>query len=371
MRNHVMATLYLVPCGLLAACSVSYVSPPPDEYVAPSTVIVQAPPDLPVYDQPPCPADGYIWTPGYWAWANGDYYWIPGTWVQPPQSGYLWTPGYWVSSGTVFVFHEGYWGERVGFYGGVPYGYGYTGRGYEGGRWDRGHFAYNQSVNNVNVTVVHNVYNTTVINNTTIVNNVTRVSYNGGNGGIAARPTQEEEQAGQMRHVGLVPGQTEQVRVARANPQLRVSANQGRPPIAATPRAGVFSDRDVVAAREGGQVHAPLATAVPHPNPVVHPTDLPTMQHESPNTGDPRLDHRYQDQRDKLAAQQNRERLDLQQRQDKDHQQLQRNGDAAKMQMLEQRHQQQTQTLAAKHNQQVQDLRTRQQPPRDNPHNRR
>jgi len=27
-----------------------------------------APPELPVYEQPPCPGDDYIWTPGYWAW---------------------------------------------------------------------------------------------------------------------------------------------------------------------------------------------------------------------------------------------------------------------------------------------------------------
>ena len=25
-----------------------------------------APPELPVYEQPVCPGDGYIWTPGYW-----------------------------------------------------------------------------------------------------------------------------------------------------------------------------------------------------------------------------------------------------------------------------------------------------------------
>jgi hypothetical protein len=27
-----------------------------------------APPALPVYTQPACPGDGYIWTPGYWAY---------------------------------------------------------------------------------------------------------------------------------------------------------------------------------------------------------------------------------------------------------------------------------------------------------------
>ena len=35
-----------------------------------------APPDLPVYDQPICPGEGYIWTPGYWSWddEDGDYF---------------------------------------------------------------------------------------------------------------------------------------------------------------------------------------------------------------------------------------------------------------------------------------------------------
>jgi len=29
--------------------------------------IMIAPPPLPVYEQPFCPEDGYMWTPGYWA----------------------------------------------------------------------------------------------------------------------------------------------------------------------------------------------------------------------------------------------------------------------------------------------------------------
>src|SRR5258708_1805175 len=153
-----------------------------------------APPELPVYEQPLCPGDGYIWTPGYWAYDQDedDYYWVPGTWVLAPEPGLLWTPAYWGWGGSAFVFYEGYWGPHVGFYGGISYGYGYFGEGYEGGRWQGRQFYYNRTVNNVNVANIHNVYNTTVINNTTVVN---RVSYNGGNGGINARPRPEEEAA--------------------------------------------------------------------------------------------------------------------------------------------------------------------------------
>ena len=44
------------------------------------------PPALPVYEQPICPGDGYLWSPGYWAWSDDDgYYWVPGTWVEAPD----------------------------------------------------------------------------------------------------------------------------------------------------------------------------------------------------------------------------------------------------------------------------------------------
>ena len=87
-----------------------------------------APPALPVYVQPVCPGDGYLWTPGYWAYGPEGYYWVPGVWVRPPAVGVLWTPGYWGWGGSAFIFHEGYWGPHVGFYGGINYGFGYTGR---------------------------------------------------------------------------------------------------------------------------------------------------------------------------------------------------------------------------------------------------
>src|SRR5712691_7816755 len=336
------------------------------------------PPALPVYEQPLCPAEGYIWTPGYWAYDYdySDYYWVPGTWVMAPEPGFFWTPGYWGWGGDRFLFHEGYWGPRVGFYGGINYGFGYFGNGYQGGRWDNGRFFYNRSVNNVNITNIHNVYNTTVINNTT----VNRVSYNGGNGGINARPTPAEEAAAHERHIPPVAAQTQHVQAARTNPQLRASANQGKPPIAATPKPGAFNDRAVVPAKQAGGPYKPPANRaaaqprantpvprpennVPRPRTAVHPNDLPPRERPAPpNTRNPKLDQKYQQQQEKLNARQDQERQKLQQRQEQDHQRVaQQKADEARKEQLEQQHQRQTQQLEQRHVQQQQHLQERQQ----------
>jgi len=173
--------------GLMSALMLAALPLAANASVAVGISVNFAPPELPVYVQPEIPAPGYIWTPGYWAWSPAGYYWVPGTWVLAPQPGYLWTPPWWGWNGVAFIFHDGYWGRRIGFYGGINYGYGYPGRGYYGGRWERDHFYYNRNVNNINVTQIHNVYNKTVINNV----NVTRVSYNGGDGGVRDRPRVE------------------------------------------------------------------------------------------------------------------------------------------------------------------------------------
>ena len=50
-----------------------------------------APPPLVVYEQPICPGDGFIWTPGFWSYDYdaGDYFWVPGTWVLAPEVRFL------------------------------------------------------------------------------------------------------------------------------------------------------------------------------------------------------------------------------------------------------------------------------------------
>jgi len=267
------AALLLSAATLLGGCVVREVSPPPPpRYVRPpppppppayeqqapaqaydsapadgGDVEVQAsdaPPPLPDYDQPPCPEEGYMWTPGYWAWGGGGYYWVPGTWVQPPSVGVLWTPAYWGFVGGVYRFHAGYWGPHVGYYGGINYGFGYVGVGFAGGRWVGNSFAYNRSVNNVNVTIIHNTYNETVVNNVR-----TKVSFNGGPGGTAARPSAQERAWAAERHAGATPMQRQHFQESARNPALNARTNGGHPAIAATPRPAAFNGAGVVGAR--------------------------------------------------------------------------------------------------------------------------
>jgi hypothetical protein len=322
------------------------------------------PPAIPVYEQPLCPGDGYLWVPGYWAYADGGYFWVPGTWVLAPEPGFLWTPGYWGWGGGGFLFHEGFWGAQIGFYGGINYGFGYFGTGFEGGRWQGGHFFYNRAVMNVNVTEIHNVYNTTVINNTT----VNRISYNGGEGGITARPTPQEETAERGRHIGPVASQLQHVQAARGNPDLRAEANHGRPPIAATARPGDFKEGAVPAREAGAPYHLEAARPennVPRPPANAgHASELAPHQPATvPSTGNTKLDQKYQQQQQNLATKQNQEHQKLQQQQDQEHQRLaQRNANDAQKQQLEQKHQQQTQQLEQKHTQQQQQLQQKQSP---------
>ena len=188
-----------------------------------------APPALPEYEQPPCPTDGYLWQPGYWTWnvAARDYFWVPGVWVAPPRFGLLWTPGYWGFFGGFYRFHHGYWGPTVGFYGGINYGFGYVGVGFVGGGWHGNVFRYNTAVVRVNTTVIHNTYvDNTVIRNTTVIN---RTSFNGGSGGIGARPTAIEIAASHEQHFAPTALQVAHRQAAVADKAQAASVSNGRP----------------------------------------------------------------------------------------------------------------------------------------------
>ena len=185
----------------------------------PTEETAQAPPPLPDYAQPPAPDDGYVWTPGYWAWGPYGYYWVPGVWVEPPYVGALWTPGYWGFYGARYMWYPGHWGFHIGWYGGINYGFGYVGFGYEGGYWNHGHFFYNRVYNNFNPRNVHNVYsyraNVRVNEHVRVDNNVrvnpgmrgddgrngtrgdygVRQSYRGGPNGVQSQPRPQEGNA--------------------------------------------------------------------------------------------------------------------------------------------------------------------------------
>jgi len=227
---------------------------PAEAQIAIDVMVEAAPPPLPYYEQPVIPAEGYIWVPGYWAWdpAEADYYWVPGTWVLPPQPELLWTPAYWGWVGGRYVFHPGYWGHEVGFYGGIDYGFGYTGEGYYGGHWDHGTFFYNRTVNNITNIRITNVYNQTVVVN----NTVNRVSFNGGNGGTTARPTPQQETFARQQHIAATPAQFQHVQAAAKDRALFARQNHGEPAVAATVRPGVMQGEGVTRAS-----HAPVTPA--------------------------------------------------------------------------------------------------------------
>jgi hypothetical protein len=194
-----------------------------------AVVVEIAPPALPIYEQPPCPAPNLIWTPGHWRWGFLGYYWVPGVWVPAPYTGALWTPSYWGWSGGRFAFHEGYWGPHIGFYGGVNYGGGYMGIGFAGGAWNGGVFAYNTAVVHVNVNVVTNVYvNRTIVEQTTIVN-TTNVSYNGGPNGVQHQPTPDEQVAAHEQHQAPTTFQQQHLAAAKADPSNAAKNNGGHP----------------------------------------------------------------------------------------------------------------------------------------------
>lgn len=232
-----------------------------------------APPAIPVYVQPPVPAPGFLWTPGYWAYGPEGYFWVPGTWVRPPQPGLLWTPGYWGWRGGLYMWNAGYWGPHVGFYGGINYGFGYGGVGFVGGRWAGGVFAYNSAVMNVGGGgVVVNSYRENVV-----VNNI-HTSYNGGTGGVTAQPNASERSAMAEHHLEPTAAQNAHHEAASHDRSQLASVNHGRPanaamsrpraasPAAAPNRPAAAPNRPAAAVNRSGAPGHPAPAARKAPN---------------------------------------------------------------------------------------------------------
>ena len=236
-----MHKLTFIRVLLLAVCmatGLAFMASSASAQIAVGISVRVAPPEIPVYVQPPCPTDGYLWTPGYWSYANDDYYWVPGVWVTPPSVGLLWTPGYWGFAGGFYGFHAGYWGPHIGFYGGVNYGFGYGGVGFGGGEWRGGHFAYNTAVVNVNTAVIHNTY----VNRSVVSAGVgSRASFNGA-GGVTATASASERAAANEPHVQPTSEQMTHEHSASMDKSNFASANHGRPANPAMSRVGERAD---------------------------------------------------------------------------------------------------------------------------------
>src|SRR6185437_4972723 len=141
-------------------------------------------------------------------------------------------PGYWSWADTGYEWNPGYWAPQVGCYGGVDYGYGYFGDGYYGGRWDNDRFLYNTAFSNVGPSVNQYTYvnRTVIVNNRTIVVNNSnynngygdfnnrRVSFNGGHGGIQARPNPNQIRVSHEKRFGPIAAQQRLVSLAKNEP---------------------------------------------------------------------------------------------------------------------------------------------------------
>ena len=175
--------------------------------------------------------------------------------------GYLWTPGYWGFFGEMYRYNYGFWGQHIGYYGGINYGFGYVGTGYQGGYWSGNRFNYNRSVNNVNITNV-NVYNRT-INNATI----NRASYNGP-GGVNRRPLAAETAALREQRIPPMTTQLQQQRAAAQSRQQFASVNHGRPAVfaATKPIPAGKPIAPVIPARNVPQPQQQQAQAQPQPH---------------------------------------------------------------------------------------------------------
>jgi hypothetical protein len=172
----------------------------------------------------------------------------------------LWTPPYWGWNGNAYLFHSGYWGSSVGFYGGINYGYGYGGNGYRGGRWQGNHFAYNTAVNNVSATHVHYSY----ADRTAISSHASSVSYNGGKGGLQAQPTSRQRQLASQHNQPTSAQQT-----LSRNPQVATGNSTGN-----------VSDRQIQAVKQSPQ-EMPAPRTFENHSAAVKPEYTPAVTHQA------------------------------------------------------------------------------------------
>lgn len=78
------------------------------------TVIIYAPtaPPPPRAEQapPPPPSSTMAWQAGYWQWGGSNYEWVPGRYVERPNTSLPnWVPGHWDQQPQGWMWTDGHW----------------------------------------------------------------------------------------------------------------------------------------------------------------------------------------------------------------------------------------------------------------------
>jgi hypothetical protein len=93
----VVSILLMASAGVVVPSPVDSPPPVPTPYVE----------YVPVSPGPPC-----VWIPGYWAWRQPGYVWIPGRYAVPPAPAYVWISPSWTPTITGHVGIGAHWRIR-------------------------------------------------------------------------------------------------------------------------------------------------------------------------------------------------------------------------------------------------------------------
>ena len=105
--------------ALLAAIALYGISPASAQtttYTIPqgaNVIIAPTPPPAPQVETiPPAPTvvPGMVWQEGAWNYRNGNWVWVPGSYVARPQGFSVWQPGQWVQQPDGrYYWNPGHW----------------------------------------------------------------------------------------------------------------------------------------------------------------------------------------------------------------------------------------------------------------------
>jgi len=111
MKRERLKRLALIALGgLLAGGCAAQRAHHPVTVTPAGTVIVPERPPPSTREAPGAePQTAYSWMPGYWAFSDYRWVWIPSHWQAPERTGTLWVPGHWDHTPEGWVWTPGKW----------------------------------------------------------------------------------------------------------------------------------------------------------------------------------------------------------------------------------------------------------------------